>query len=927
MMNKTKILSWAFWLILAASSGTLALFAGITLYLGPKLPEVESLRQIKLQTPLRIYSHDGLLIGEFGEKRRSPITIEQVPKEFIDAILAAEDDRFYSHPGVDIKGLLRAASQLLKSGEIQTGGSTITMQVARNFFLTRKQTFSRKFNEILLALQIEKELSKAEILELYTNKIYLGNRAYGIEAAAQVYYGKSISELSLAQLAMIAGLPKAPSAYNPIVNPERALVRRNWILGRMQALGYIDQQRYQTALNEPVTASYHGSKLELQAPYVAEMARKEAVDRLGLAAYTDGFKIYTSVDSRLQARAQQAVRDGLITYDKRHGYRGPEASLITADATDGVNTETDADESSAPLESTAPDAPLPLAEWQEALKSYKEIGNLQAAAVTQVNPNSIDFLMADGTMATIKWENGLSSARPYITENRMGAAPKNAAEVVKVGDVIRVTRAKDNAPETDAAETDAAETDTPEADSTDTEADAESPAAIAAQSQPADDGLVWHLGQVPAAQAALVSLNPDDGGIRALVGGFDFQQSHFNRATQAERQPGSNFKPFIYTTALEHGMTPATIINDAPIVFDDSSLENTWRPENASGKFFGPTRLRQALYKSRNLVSIRVLRSIGIETALQSMSRYGLDRSKMPRDLSLALGSHILTPLQVATGYTVFANGGFRVHPYLVERIDNVDNETVYLARPATVCRECEQADKNRQAAAASGEDSGPDSTTDDRLAELESAMAAELSANFRSESGQPAANLDETDDASEPADEGAETPLPQAERVLSEQVAYLIDDMLRDVIRLGTGRRAKVLNRQDLAGKTGTTNGPTDAWFSGYNRHLVTTAWLGFDKNTNLGRREFGGTSALPIWIDFMETALEGVPEEPRSLPDGLVSVRIDPVSGKRAPADQPNAIFELFPADNLPPYEQSDAPLLNGGSSSDEPLPEELF
>ncbi len=855
MTKPKKILIWALWLLLGTSCGILAICAGITLYLSPKLPEVEALRQIKLQTPLRVYSQDGALLGEFGEKRRSPIAIELVPEDFIHAILAAEDDRFYSHPGVDIKGLLRAASQLLQSGRIQTGGSTITMQVARNFFLTRKQTFSRKFNEILLALNIEKEISKDEILELYVNKIYLGNRAYGIEAAAQVYYGKSIRDLSLAQLAMIAGLPKAPSAYNPLANTARALVRRNWILGRMLALGYINNDSYNAALNEPVTASWHGSKLELYAPYISEMARQEAVAMLGAAAYTDGYEVTTTIDARLQERAQQAVVDGLMTYDRRHGYRGPEAQFPAA-----------------PVDKQGSLSAAKLTEWQAGLKNFNDIAGLQAAAITQVNPQSIDFILSDATQGTIDWQHGLSSARAYISENSLGPAPDQAADLFKQGDVIRVRRSVDGA---------------------------------------------WHLSQVPNAQAALVALNPEDGAIRALVGGLDFNQSHFNRATQAERQPGSNFKPFVYTAALEHGMTPATLINDAPIVFDDASLEGTWRPENASGKFFGPTRLRKALYQSRNLVSIRVLQSIGVETAIEGMSRFGLDEDKLPHDLSLALGSYALTPLQVATGYTVFANGGYKVEPYLLKSVRNVNGESIFEAKPVTVCRTCESTTLSTADQVDQSANTGADKEAD--LAALESAMAQELAITSDLE-GQPSSATSKA--SATTAD------LPKAEQVLDPRTAYIINDMLQDVIQKGTGRKAKALGRNDLAGKTGTTNGPKDAWFSGYNQHIVATTWLGFDQNSPIGRREYGGTSALPIWIDFMETALEGVPERPRPLPYGLVSVRIDPNTGKRARAGQEDAIFELFRQQNIPSFEEEAAPDLNQGSQNrGDTLPEELF
>lgn len=834
MSNGKKLLKVVLWLTFMGTGAVICSFSGIYLYLSPKLPDVESLRQIKLQTPLRVFSSRGALIGEFGEKRRTPIAIQDTPKAFIDAILSAEDDGFYTHSGVDIKGLLRATTQLVQAGQIKTGGSTITMQVARNFFLTRNQTFIRKFNEILLALQIEKELDKDDILELYINKIYLGNRSYGIQAASLVYYGKPIDELNLAQLAMIAGLPKAPSAYNPLANPERALIRRNWILGRMLSLGKIDNKAYQEALSQPVTAAYHGPTVEFHAPYVAEMARAEVIDRLGLKAYNDGYTVYTTIDDKLQQSAQQAVIRGLMTYDSRHGYRGPEANLAKPDLspTDGlsVNDET-------------------AGEWITQLQDYPQLGGLTAAVVLQVNPDSIDAALRDGTRFNLSWEQGLADARSYLDENRRGPKPLTASDLLTAGDVIRVIQTDDS----------------------------------------------WRLSQVPAAQAALIALNPENGAIQAMSGGFDFQQSHFNRVIQAKRQPGSNFKPFIYTAALEHGLTAASLINDAPIVLDDASLEGAWRPENASGKFFGPTRLRKALYRSRNLVSIRVLRQIGIDNALAEMDRFGFDHTLMPKDLSLALGSYAVTPLEVATGYAVFANGGFQVSPYLVERIEDSEGNIVYQADPATVCRECETENQDQ-----------PDETS---MAALEAALAAE----FNEQSSEP------------------EPPAKQpnlAPRVLSAEVAYLMDSMLKDVITKGTGRKARALQRNDLAGKTGTTNGPRDAWFSGYNPHIVATTWLGFDDNSMLGRREYGGTSALPIWIDFMKTALNGVPEQLRPLPAGLATVRIDPATGLRTESNNPDAIFEMFRVENIPPYNETNASELPYTSGERNTLsPEELF
>ncbi len=812
MPKKYSYLTVLLWLLIAGCGVTGVTFAGLYLYLNPKLPDVQSLRQVKLQTPLRIYSNDNRLIGEFGEQRRTPINYDEIPPLYIKALLSAEDAQFYDHNGVSIRGLLRAASQLLQTGQIQSGGSTITMQLARNFFLTFQQTFARKFNEILLALQIERELSKEEILALYNNKIYFGNRAYGIQAAANVYYGKNMDELTLPQWAMIAGLPKAPSAYNPLANPERALIRRNWILGRMLELGHIDQPTWKAATDAPATAKYHGLTPELYAPYVAEMARQDAISRFGNAAYTDGYSIYTTVNAHLQEVAQSAIIDGLITYDRRHGYRGPEQQL-DPDASDE--------------------------QWLETLKNIPTYGGLTPAVVSQTDQQSATLLLPDGSEAQLSWEQGLSEARPYLSENYRGEKPTQTSDVLSPGDVIRLRHTAEGAV----------------------------------------------LAQLPTAEAALVSLDPSDGAIVSLAGGFDFEQSHFNRVTQATRQPGSAFKPFIYTTALEHGYTPATIINDAPIVIEDASLEGTWRPENDGGSFLGPMRMRTALYRSRNLVSIRILRSLGMDTAHESLARFGFDKNALPRDLSLALGSHDVTPLDLARGYTTFANGGFAVQPYLIKRIEAVDGRDVFTATPATVCRDCD----NKTPA------------TPSEARTLEELLGEQANA--------PRAN-----------------PLPPAKRILDAQTAFIADSMLRDVIARGTGKRARVLERGDIAGKTGTTNGPRDAWFAGYNPEIVTITWLGFDNNTPLGNREYGGSAALPIWIDYMRAALAEKPERAAQRPDGIITVRIDPETGKRAGPQDPDAVFEIFRVDNVPERAEGTDPG-NGNQGAPEVLPEELF
>lgn len=762
-----------FQLFLAAILSVLLLCSCFYLYLAPQLPDVNSLKEIQLQTPLRIYTRDTKLISEYGEKRRTPVTYSEIPPLFTQAILSAEDDRFYEHGGVDLTSLLRAVGQLVKSGRIQTGGSTITMQVARNYFLTHKQTFTRKFNEILLALHIERALSKDEILELYVNKIFLGNRAYGIEAAARVYYGKSINELTLAQLAMIAGLPKAPSTYNPLVNPERALVRRNWILERMHKLGHIDREALEVASSQPVTASYHGPVVDLPAPYAAEMARQFSLEKFGISAYEDGYSIITTLDSRLQTAAESAVIKGALAYDQRHGFRGAEAHHDIQG--------------------------LDQSDIHKLLLKEKIIGGLEPAVIVEMAAETITLLVREGVTLDLDWSSQKKLLRPYISENTLGPTPGSPDAVFSRGDLVRLGKQDDN---------------------------------------------TWQITQLPKNQAALVALRPDDGAILALVGGFDFYASKYNRITQANRQPGSNFKPFIYATALEQGYTAASLVNDAPIVFDDDKLESSWRPENSSGKFYGPTRLREALYQSRNLVSIRLLKALGVNTAINGIERFGFSRDSLPKDLSLALGSHAVKPLSIAQGYAAFANGGFFVEPYLVSEIRDSENHVVYSANPLTVCRDCAPQD---------------------------------------------------------PATPASVTTRP-AQRIMEPRIAYIMDSILRDVIQKGTARKARVLGRQDIAGKTGTTNGPTDAWFSGYNPGIVATAWLGFDQNLNLGKREYGGSAALPIWIDFMRVALEGVPETLAPQPEGIITVRINPETGKRALPGEKNAIFELFREENAP-------------------------
>jgi penicillin-binding protein 1A len=829
-------------LALLGTGGFLVVASCLYLYLSPKLPSVEELKEIELQIPLRIYSQDLKVIAEFGEKKRSPVSFDEIPQPMIDAFLAAEDDGFFEHSGIAVTGLLRAASELITTGRIRSGGSTITMQVARNFFLSNRQEFTRKFNEILLAFKIEEGLTKQEILSLYTNKIYFGNRAYGIGAAANVYYGKKLNQLTLAQSAMIAGLPKAPSAYNPIANPERALVRRNWILSRMLLLDNITEEQYQAALQEPDQASYHGSISELSAAYVAEMVRQQVVDKFGLKAYTEGYSAITTVDSTMQKQGVEALQSGILAYDQRHGYRGPEKSAVAQE------------------------------DWAELLSKTTTFGILEPVIVSAVADDHLTLLNRVGEFEELNWLDGLKDLRLYKTVNARSAPISSATELFSPGDLIRIVRRVDNSP---------------------------------------------ILAQMPEVQAALVALNPEDGAIRTLVGGFDFRSSRFNRVTQALRQPGSNFKPFIYATALNSGFTPASIINDAPVVFNDKNLEDMWRPENDGGKFYGPTRLREALYRSRNMVSIRLLRRMGIDRTLEGLQAFGFDTGDMPLDLSLALGSHALTPLKVASAYNILANGGYSVSPYLLDTVIDRDGNIIYEATPKTVCSSCDvESDERRENLPATDTTaySANVNAVDLQLEELLNSLANESIAEEERQSLEVIKRALQQ----RPTD----IVKPSADRVVNKQTAFLIDSMLKDVILRGTGVKAKVLKRTDLAGKTGTTNGPRDAWFSGYSPHLTVTTWVGFDNNAKIGRNEYGGSAALPIWIDFARQALEGKPNIERPQPDGIVMVKIDAKTGKRVAPNQ-QGIFEFFRSENVP--DLSDTNTLPG--EAENALPDDLF
>lgn len=836
--------------------GSILVFSSLYLYISPQLPSIAGLRDVRLQVPLRIYSSDGALMGEFGNKRRSPKPLEEIPLLMRQAFLSAEDDRFYQHPGVDYQGILRAVVNLIKTGERGQGGSTITMQLARNFYLSREKTYTRKLNEIFLALKIENELSKDKIFELYLNKIYLGKRSYGVAAAARTYYGLRLDDLSLAQIAMIAGLPKAPSRYNPVINPERALSRRVYVLSRMKQLDFITDIEFGLASKQPVTATQHSTQIEVKAPYVNEMVRAEIVKQFGDEAYNRGLHVTTTINNRMQNAANDSLWSGLVRYDKRHGYRG----VIRHVDLDQVESEKwvefleedknygrfrpalvipDIPETAGPLEfsdtSGLNEQSLKEPIVEEPIKQQQDSSEPQ---------QTVRLLMRDGSQEVMEWQ-GLSWAKPYIDVNKQGDEPKQVSDVVTPGDVIWVYPDNDQ----------------------------------------------WYLGQVPEVQGALVAVSPNDGAIKALTGGFDFQHSKFNRVTQAKRQAGSSFKPVVYSSALAKSFTPATLINDAPVVFEDVALEGEWRPENYSGKFYGPTRLRKALVKSRNLVSIRLLRSVGVKHTTRFAKKFGIDPSNLPYDLSLALGSCELSPLELSRVFSVFANGGYLIEPYIIKRIEDLDGEVLYEADPVVSCASCVLAE------------SSVDTVTVDKdsIEDIEEEL-----------------DLDDT-----------LTKLPkQAEQTLDPRIAYQMNSMLKDVVRRGTGRKALSIGRKDLGGKTGTTNDQRDAWFNGFNSNLVATVWVGFDQLKPLGNYETGSKAALPMWIDFMKVALKGSPEKNLERPEGLVTIKINADTGEAATDLDKNTLFEIFREENVPVLVEegtSRAPPLDQGK--EKAIPEQLF
>jgi len=739
-------------------------FAGAHQFLEPEIPDAAELRDVRTQMPLAVYSRDGKLIAQIGEQRRIPVEWDEIPPVLVDAFLAAEDDRFFQHPGVDWQGLVRAAASNVSAGGVREGGGTITMQLARNTVLTSERTLRRKLKEVFLALRLEREFTKQEILTLYLNRIFLGQRAYGVGAAAQVYFEKRPADLTLAEAALIAGLPRSPSLDNPVASVERARDRRAYVLRRMEEIGRITPAQRDAAAAVPIVARVHGPVVELSAPFVAEMARLEMVRMYGELALTEGYHVTTTVDSRLQAAADAAARRALLAYDRRHGYRGPVAQLEQVPAADAVAA---------------------------ALRQYPDRGGLTPGIVESVSERGARVLRRAGVVVELGWDD-LGWARPALPDDVLGPAPRVAGDVLAPGQVIYL--------------------------------------------EPLADGR-HRLAQLPAVAGALVALEPRDGAIVALSGGFDFGASKYNRAIQARRQPGSSFKPFVYSAALERGFTPASLINDAPIVLPGGAGTEEWRPQNITKRFYGPTPLREALVRSRNLVSIRLLRATGIGPALRHIEAFGFGPDALPPNLTLALGTGQVTPLEMARGFAVFANGGFLVTPYLIEAVTDSKGSAVYTAEPAVACADC------------------PD---------------------------EPAA--------------------PQA---ISPANAFVMTDVMSDVIQRGTATAARSLGRSDLAGKTGTTNDRRDAWFVGFNADVAAAAWVGFDQERSLGDNEEGARTALPMWISFMEEALRDRPEHRLPEPPGVVRMWVDRRSGQPTSAGASGALFEAFLEGRVPQAE----------------------
>ena len=845
-------------LSLSAAAAAAAAVIGAYFYVEPGLPEAETIREIPLQIPLRIYSRDGRLIEEVGERRRILVTYGDLPEHVVAAFVSAEDRRFFEHGGIDPLALMRASARALYTGRDVRGTSTLTQQLARDYFLTRDRSLVRKLLEAYLSYKIEQEFTKEEIFALFVNKMFFGQRAYGVAAAAQVYFGKNLEDLNVAEAATLAGVLPAPSDYNPVRSPVNASMRRGYVLGRMYDLDYIDRETYETAMEFPLVSRLHGTANELSAPHVAEMVRREMERRYGEEDYDSaGFSVVTTLDSRLQRAANYAQANGLLSFARRRGYRGPIARLD-----ESVNLER--------LQA------LPFDEWPEAIRvaldDYGNPGGLQVALVmaTDETDNSAEVMLQTGEQSTLPWFT-LSWAKPFIDRQTAGPAPTTVADVVAPGDIIYL--------------------------------------------MPITEG-GYALAQLPQAQASVVSLDPNDGAITSLVGGFDFSISKYNRATQAARQPGSSFKPFIYSAALEHGNTAATIIMDSHVVVRSSELEQDWRPENYSGRVYGEQRMREALVRSMNLASVRLLlENTGIGNAVRHIAPFGFGPAALPRNGSLALGGGNASPLDMVQAYATFANGGYAVKPYVIDTISGPDGEILYRAEPLVVCRRCEpEAQResfDRSAAEPLSDPVGAAAIVSDVTNSFTWLADGAEPGHFEQLKNEMLMSLEQMADVGMTYQPDAKTApelftsVKLAPRIISEQNAFLIQDMMRDVIRRGTGVRAwRELRRRDLSGKTGTSNDRRDAWFAGFNSQMSAVVWVGYDDDLSLGPGEEGSRTALPIWITYAREALRGLPERQMPMPEGIVKVRISKSTGCPATSstDFSDVMFESFRVGHVP-------------------------
>jgi penicillin-binding protein 1A len=803
---KPNYFRWIVQFLMGVTAVTVAIayaFVCAFVYLEPTLPTVAAMKNNEFAVPLRVYTSSGELISQIGEQRRIPVKYEQIPDVVKNAFIAAEDDQFFEHHGFDWKGIVRALFVNVTSGERQ-GASTITMQAARSAFFTQEQTVRRKLQEIFVTQRLESQFSKQEILALYLNVIFFGHRSYGVAAAAETYFGKPLEELTLGEAAILARVPQWPSRFNPISDPEGSTGRRAYVLRRMRELRFIDDAAEQVASKEVVRATLsHRALADVDAAYVAEMVRQEVETRFGAKAIEEGYKVYTTIDGRLQKAANAALRMGLVDYARRQGWRGA-----------GSRVELTGNENDENLEAM--------------LDEYGNVGNLKPAIVLDVAEKQARVYVKRDRATTIEWA-GMSWAKRRRDDLTLGPDPKTAAEILARGDVVYVVRESVDAPA--------------------------------------------ELAQIPETQSALVALDPNNGAILSLVGGFDYFEGHgkFNRVIQARRQPGSGFKPFMYAAAMAGEFTPASMILDAPIIMDDPNLEEVWRPQNSGGGFRGPMRLREALVLSRNLVSIRLLQALGVKPVIDYVQNFGFTKAQLPNNLTLALGSMQATPLEVATGFAVFANGGFRVEPFYIDRIEGPGGQIVYTAEPKTVCADCAQPIRV--------------------FSDQERAKNPEVSATVVPPT---------------PLTVGARRIQP-AERVITPQVSFIMNDIMKDVITRGTGRRALALGRSDLRGKTGTTgtaSSTVDTWFNGFNNDIVASVWVGHDDNTPLGEGEEGARTAVPIWVDYMREALRGVPEKRPPMPEGIVEIKINGRTGGTRDADI-DPVFEYFRAENLPTEE----------------------